>query len=110
MTGPSRARGLAWLLMGLVITVILVIVLSSLLQRPAPPGLEIVGKPVPAKHPAGPCYECHKGMATGAEIQGKRVPAPHPTEQCSQCHAGYQAGPDSPREPIRDLPPSGGGP
>jgi len=105
----GHSRAFAWLLLGLVVLVIVIVAVVSLLQRPAPPGTEIVNQALPANHPGGPCYQCHEGMATGAEIQSKRLPDQHPAERCSQCHKGYGADPDR-REPVSPLPPPGGSP
>jgi len=109
MREEGRNPALGWILLAVGIVVVLLIIAASVLQRPAPPGAKIVNEPLPADHPVGPCYECHKGMATGEQIQSKRVPEPHPAEKCSECHEGYLADPGS-SQPVTALPPPGGSP
>jgi len=104
METDKRRRTLGYLL--LLFPTILVggIIAASFLQHRAPAGKQIMGKALPEKHPAGPCYQCHEGMATGEAIQGKDTPADHPAEDCAQCHEGYM------EEPRAPAPAAGSGP
>jgi hypothetical protein len=87
----DRGRKLrAWLLLLPAIIIVGLIVGSSLFRH-GPPGTEIVNRPVPEKHPTGPCFECHSGMAAAAEIADRPVPEPHPQDKCADCHKGYVA-------------------
>lgn len=84
-----RRRRILFVLLSITGGVVISLVFFSLVQHPTPSGREILGKSVPPEHPAGPCYNCHKGMAKGREIQAKAAPAGHPREACAQCHEGY---------------------
>jgi hypothetical protein len=88
MTQAKRPRPRAWFLLVPAVIVVGLIVASSFFERPAPPGEQIVNQVLPDKHPTGPCYGCHKGMATAEQLQGRPVPSPHPSEHCDQCHEG----------------------
>jgi hypothetical protein len=96
MEDMKRRRLRAWLLLAPAIIIVGLIVGSSFLQKAAPPGAQIVNQTVPARHPAGPCYQCHKDMPTGAQLQGRPIPQPHPTDRCAECHEGYSAAPKAP--------------
>lgn len=88
---PVRRRRAAWALIGLAGMVVIALVLLSVRQQPAPNALEILGQPVPADHPIGPCYECHKGMSKWSQIEGRATPDGHPSLSCAQCHEGYDS-------------------
>jgi hypothetical protein len=91
METEARRRKLGWVLLGVSMVLVGGIIAASFLQRPAPPGTQIMNKELPKKHPAGPCYQCHKGMATADAIQGKTLPTHHPGNDCAQCHEGYRS-------------------
>lgn len=83
---PPRWLGIV--LAALVVVVVAAVIAASVMQRPAPAGTAILGKPLPEDHPPGPCYQCHRGMSTGQEIYSQRLPEDHPAERCSECHEG----------------------
>ncbi|MBM3474414.1 MAG: hypothetical protein FJX75_14215 [Armatimonadetes bacterium] len=100
METDKRRRKLGYLLLLLPMVLVGGIIVASFLQRPAPPGTQIVNKQLPEKHPPRPCYQCHEGMATGQAIRGKPVPAQHPTKECAQCHEGYAPDQGAPAKPT----------
>ncbi|MGQ9733256.1 MAG: hypothetical protein ACUVX8_18515 [Candidatus Zipacnadales bacterium] len=106
MAETTSSLSSRWLPIVLLTIAIVAIVVASLLQRPAPSGVEIVGKAVPHNHPPGACYNCHGGMPPATAITGKRLPQRHPSKDCSQCHEGYRADPGL-SQPIPPLPPAG---
>ena len=107
----ENERSPRWLgiVLGVIVVVIVAaVIVASVMQRPAPPGAAILGKPLPGDHPPGPCYKCHRGMGTGQEIYGNRLPEDHPADKCSQCHEGAGeptiAQPGIPETPAGETP------
>ncbi len=88
-----RRRMYGWLLLVVGVVVIIGFVIATFLQKPAPPGKEMVGKTPPAKHWADACFRCHRGMPPAPAVVGKPLPANHPTAKCDTCHKGYEAVP-----------------
>ncbi|MBM3498487.1 MAG: hypothetical protein FJX74_07420 [Armatimonadetes bacterium] len=91
MTGSTRKTIRPWMLILPAGVLVGLFVTAAVLQHAPPPGVEIMGQELPDRHPEGPCFECHRGMARAAELRGRELPEAHPPDRCAECHEGYVA-------------------
>jgi hypothetical protein len=86
---PGQKRGRTFVFVAVVAAVLIVLMTLSLIQRMAPPGVDIVGIAPPADHHTEACYQCHKGIPSAREAADQEVPEGHPEDRCADCHEGH---------------------